>query len=290
VTPHQHNDRVWRPEDFWEIEPKYRESYDERTNAGVQEAAKSKIAIVAIARNAMPYLKNTLALVDEMAARFRQAVMYVYENDSADNTAEALDEFATRQWVSVEHATLKRDDYRGFEPERTVRLAEYRNRCRDWVEENAQDADYVCVLDVDPHGGFSVDGVFNSIGWLREKRAGSPHPGGMASYSLLLREENGEVRLAQYDAWAARLNWWEDRRNPQWFHLLLPPAASPPILFNSAFGGLAVYTREAYLAGRYSGVGAEGTPDCEHVAFHYALSKAGYGLYLNPGSRYIALC
>jgi hypothetical protein len=282
-----------RPEDIWHIEQKYRESFDKRTRAGVLEAARSKVAIVAIARTAMPYLENTLTLIDELAGRFRQAVMYVYENDSADNTAEVLDDFAIRQWVTVEHATLDREDYRGFEPERTVRLAEYRNRCRDWVEGNAPDADYVCVLDVDPQGGFSVDGVFNSIGWLLEKSdqaCGPLYPGGMASYSLFLRkDESGVLGMAQYDSWAARLNWWEDRKNPQWFHLFLPPPASPPIRFNSVFGGLAVYTRKAYLAGRYSGTGVDGTPDCEHVAYHHELSKAGYQMFLNPGSRYISI-
>lgn len=281
-----------RPEDFWKVEPNYQAGYEQKVADGAEAAMWSKVAIVAIARNAMPFLDGTLLLVNELAGRFKAAAMYVYENDSEDGTVEALDAFAAvRPWVTVEHATLQRPDLRGFEPERTVALAEYRNRCRLWVENNAADADYVVVLDMDPHGGFSVDGVLNSIGWIRElksRSSGDCGVGGMASYSLFVTVKDGEPELAHYDAYAARLNWWEDRRNMtghMWFHALLLPVGSPPIRMNSAFGGLAVYRTEAFLA---PGVHYAGG-DCEHVALHRSMAQAGYGLWLNPGCRYAAI-
>ncbi|NCX12307.1 MAG: hypothetical protein EBW73_05700 [Betaproteobacteria bacterium] len=165
-----------RPEDFWPIEDECLEQYLRFVGYGHEEAARSSVAIVAIARNIMPAGENTLLLLDELAARFRSAKFYCFENDSADQTIAVLDEFATtRPWVTVEHATLDRPDYRGFEEPRTYALAEYRNRCRQWVERNAADAQYVVVLDMDPHGGFLPDGVFNSIYWLMAAgRRGSP--------------------------------------------------------------------------------------------------------------------
>lgn len=279
-----------RPEEFWNIEPEYQQAYDANVSAGAEVASRSKVAIVAIARDCMPFLENTLILVDELASRFRSAAFYCFENDSTDGTDKVLDDFSIRQWVTVEHATLGRPNYRGFEDGRTHALAEYRNKCRDWVENNAKDANYVVVLDLDPQGGFSVDGVLNSIGRLCELACDSSPkalPGAMASMSLLVGYLGGEMRLAQYDAWAARLNFWEDRREKvggmMWFHMLFPPVGSPPIPMNSAFGGLCVYTNDAYLSGRYAG------GDCEHVAFHKSLREAGYQLYLNPGSRYAAI-
>ena len=279
-----------RPEQVWLVEPPYQEQYDKFVRLGADEAARAKVAIVAIARNAMPYLRNTLLLVDELAGKFRDCAMYVYENDSTDDTATVLDDFALRQWVTVEHETLGRPDVRGFEPERTVALAEYRNRCRLWVENHAADANYVVVLDLDPHGGFSVDGVLNSIGWMChemgiEKRL---DVGGMASHSLWVNVDDGEVTIAAYDAWAARLNWWDDRRDKMsmgWFHLLMFPVGSDPVPMNSAFGGLAVYRREAFLA---PGVHYAGG-DCEHVHLHKTMRQAGYQLFLNPGCRYFAV-
>lgn len=281
---YKQNMSIRRPEDFWDVD--YFESYKEHVEFGRVEARRQKLAIVSICRNAMPHLRNTLALVDELAGLWRDCAFYVYENDSVDETAAVLDDFAIRQWVTVEHDTLGGEDSRGFEPERTVRLAKCRTRCQEWVRRNASDANYVMVLDADPHGGFSVDGVLNSLGWFCEMLGESFHrrePGAMASHSLFVRKEEAGYGVAAYDAWAARLNHFEDRREHQWFHLLLPPVGSPPIPMNSAFGGLCLYRREAYLAGVYEG------GDCEHVLHHKAMQKAGYQLFLNPGSRYIAI-
>jgi hypothetical protein len=275
---------IRRPEDFWDVD--YVDSYNEHVEFGRVEARRQKLAIVAICRNAMPHLRNTLALVDELAGLWRDCSLYVFENDSTDETAAVLDDFAIRQWVTIEHDTLGGVDSRGFEPERTERLAKCRTRCQDWVRQNAADANYVMVLDTDPHGGFSVDGVLNSLGWFCEMLGESFHrrePGAMASHSLFVRKEEAGYGVAAYDAWAARLNHFEDRREHQWFHLLMPPVGSSPIPMNSAFGGLCLYRRDAYLAGVYEG------GDCEHVFLHRSMQRAGYQLFLNPSSRYVAI-
>lgn len=281
-----------KPEDFWRVDEGYQAIYDQKVADGAEAAMWSKAAIVAIARNANPFVGNTLALVEELAGRFRSAAMYVYENDSVDGTDSVLDEFASqRPWVTVDHDTLHRPDVRGFEPERTIALAEYRNRCRHWVEHHAADSNYVVVLDMDPHGGFSVDGVMNSIGWMRDLQSSVMRDcgvGGMASFSLYVTMTPDGPEFAHYDAYAARLNWWEDRRQRTghtWFHALLLPVGSPPIRMNSAFGGLAVYSTEAFLA---PGVHYAGG-DCEHVALHKSMRQAGYGMWLNPGCRYAAI-
>lgn len=279
---------VHEPEDIWAVEAAYAAAYAEKTEYGIAEARRQKLAVVAIARNAMPYLANTLRLVGELATRFRDLALYVYENDSTDETALTLDAFAAgRRWVTVEHDTLGGEDARGFQPERTERLAACRSRCQEWVRDHAADAGYVAVLDADPHGGFSQAGLLNSLGWFCELsgRGGRVlDPGGMASVSLLVRDEGGgRLSGAHYDAWAGRMNTYEDRRDHDWFHLFMPPAGSPPIPMYSAFGGMCLYSRQAFLAGRYAG------GDCEHVAFHRSMRQAGYQLFLNPGSRYVAI-
>lgn len=272
-------------------DPVFLESYKAHVAFGRGEAARAKLAIVSICRNAMPHLTNTLALVEETAGLFRDAVYYVYENDSTDGTNDTLDAWAAgRPWVTVEHATLHREDYRGFQKERTIALAEYRNRCVNWVRRNAPDATYVAVLDTDAHGGFSTEGVLNSVGWFADMMSCSNmslEPGALASWSLFAQRGVGDdenaIGLAQYDAWAARLNWWDDRRNHAWFHQLFLPVGSPPVPMNSAFGGLCLYRRDAFASLVYAG------GDCEHVAAHKAMRAAGYQLYLNPGSRYVAV-
>ena len=281
-----------RPEEVWPVGTDYTDQYTSMVATGLAAARHGSAVIVGIARNAMPYLANTMALVAEVVPSFSSCRMYIYENDSTDGTGEFLDAFAAENpWLVVEHDTLGGIDSRGFEPERTVRLAHCRNKCLEWVRATAPKASWVIVLDLDPHGGFSVDGVYNSIGWLQTKSTESAvaRPAGMASFSLWAehREEGMPPHIAQYDSWAARLNWWRDRRDEigfAWFSMLLFPVGSPPVPMNSAFGGLCVYSGEAFLS---AGVRYDGG-DCEHVSLHRRMHEAGYQLYLNPGSRYIA--
>ena len=278
-----------KPEGLWPVDSEYAELYAKLVATGREEASSAGVNIVSIARNAMPKLTNTLELVDGVRKGFARCQMFVFENDSADGTDAALDGHAARNdWFTVAHDTWGGTDSRSFERERTERLAKARNICFEWVKANGASNEYTIVLDLDPDMGFSVDGVFNSVGWLRETlRSGAANVGAMASFSLLRIEIEGEVRVAHYDAWAARLNWWRDRRDEDggmsWFSLLLPPVGSSPIPLNSAFGGLCVYRTEAFLAGGYSG------EDCEHVPHHRRMAEAGWGLFLNPGSRYIAI-
>lgn len=277
-----------RPEDFWVIDDQYVAEYEKMVRLGREVASDLNAVIVAIGRNAMPYLKNTLPLVDEVQAGFKSCRFFVYENDSTDGTDSYLDAWASsRPWMTVQHDTLGVIDSRGFERERTERLASCRNICHEWVRKNAADTTYTIVLDLDPHHGFSVDGVFNSIGWIGRLTPVPAlfQPGAMASYSLFIQQDGDQVRIAQYDSWAARLNWWNDRREQVgfgWFSSLLPPVGSRPIPMNSAFGGLCVYRTAAYLCGGYSG------EDCEHVPHHKRMQEAGWQLYLNPGCRYVA--
>lgn len=273
-----------RPEDIWPVDGEYADYYAKGVEGGRQVAKQVDANIVAICRNAEPFLVNTLYLCREVADGFKSCRMFVYENDSSDNTAGVLDTFAT-MWPSltVKHETLGTVDIRNaFQGERTERLAYCRNQCLEWVRKEASAAPYTIVLDMDPHGGFSVDGVFNSIHRLGEKMFAGYSAGGMASYSLY-RDSTG---FAHYDAFAARPVCWErDRRNEigfTWFSTFLPPVGSPPVEMNSAFGGLAVYYTAAYLDGGYSG------EDCEHVTHHRRMRQAGHKLWLNPGCRYHA--
>lgn len=278
-----------RPEECWPIEERYREAYDAIVEVGRLNAALYRLAVVMVARTACPHIQNTLSLVGELLdGPWRSTAFFCYENDSHDETPAVVERFcAGRPRACLVSEVLLEPDERGFQPGRTHRLAAARQKCKHWIAENVPGYEYVLVLDADPHGGFSVDGVYNSLGHFATMQSSQVTPrraGAMASYSLYVAANaDGTFGIAQYDAYAARLNWWEDRKQTAWFHALLPPVGSPPIPMNSAFGGLCLYTREAYRSLRYAG------GDCEHVHAHRAMRAAGHGLFLNPGSRYIAI-
>ena len=51
---------------------------------------------------------------------------------------------------------------------------------------------------------------------------------------------------------------------------------------DSAFGGLAIYRREAFLVGRYAGTDIQGGFDvADHIPFHQELRQKGYKIYIN---------
>jgi hypothetical protein len=60
------------------------------------------------------------------------------------------------------------------------------------------------------------------------------------------------------------------------------PESRDWISVNSAFGGLAIYDIQAFIAGVYSTNSDSETGICEHVAFNLDLRKAGWKIFINP--------
>lgn len=243
-------------------ESAFREDYEAAVRQGRETARDASVAFVAICRNAMPWLPRTLALVERTAALFRESTVFIYENDSKDGTKEVLAEWADGEtrYVSLNGNGRPHLNHT-IAPVRTHALAEYRSVCQRFVGEYiGQTPDYVIVFDTDPWGGWSVDGVANSIGQMDYDDTLY----GLASYSWAATSQPLAIH---YDAFAARLNCWQ-RRDQNWFHLWHPAVGSPPVEFRSAFGQLAVYRGYRYLQGRYGG------DDCEHVTFHRSIEEA----------------
>jgi hypothetical protein len=259
-------------------DPEFAENYASQVRVGRAVAASSTVAFVAICRNAMPWLPMTLGLIEEAGAMFREWSAYIYENDSADDTRDVLGGWADGQQRQASLNINGRPHLNGtIEPVRTRALAEYRAECQRWVRQG-DPVDYVIVFDADPWGGFSVDGIANSLAWMHA----DPTWYAMASYSWCEMNVGGSPFPAHYDAFAARLNHWQ-RRDQQWFHHWKPPVGSPPVEFRSAFGQLCLYREKPFIGGTYGG------EDCEHVVFHRSIhERTGMRLGLNPSSRCVS--
>jgi hypothetical protein len=270
-----------RPDVLLPPDPEFAEDYSRLVEEGRRVAARKTVAMVAICRNAMPWLPQTLALVEETGKMFREWSCYIHENDSVDGTKDVL--AAWHRWPQC-FARLE-DNGRPhlshtIAPERTHALAEYRNACREWVRYSTNPRpDYVIVFDTDPFGGWSVDGVATSVAHMERGDWW-----GLASLSYAEVEQGGRRFPIHYDAWACRWTWW-GQRSHEWFHAWRPPVGSRPVEMNSAFGQLAIYRSDAYLRGRYSG------ETCEHVPFHKSIAehpetRGRFGL--NPSSRVVS--
>lgn len=271
-------DRLLPPSDM------YIDQYHDYINMGKNIAKTSKIAVVSLARNCDKYLQNSIDTINSIVCK--KFSMFIFENDSIDNTKQILvDLKKSNTNIVVQLSNNNRPYLQDRSKERTSALAEYRNACLDFVKKRCKKYDYIIVLDLDANLGFSVDGIYNSIGWFDVLK----NVGGIASYSLALKIFRDEGILAHYDSFASRLNDWKPTsedcdQNNIWFRNLHPIIGSQPFHLRSCFGGLAIYRTKAFLSGRYSAeLGSE------HVKFHQDLYNNGYKMYLNPSSRFFSV-
>jgi hypothetical protein len=270
-----------RPDVLLPPDPEFAEDYARLVGEGRRIAARKTVAMVAICRNAMPWLPQTLALVEETGAMFKSWSCYIHENDSTDGTKDVL--AAWHRWPQC-FARLENNGRphlsHTIATERTHALAEYRAACQEWVRYSTNPRpDYVIVFDTDPFGGWSVDGVATSVAHMERSDWW-----GLGSYSWCeLQTGDGTIIPAHYDGFAFRWFGWQHRTPLDWFHLMRPVVGAPPVQVNSAFGQLAVYRSDAYFRGVYTG------ETCEHVPFHKSIAKRWPGRFgLNPSSRCVS--
>jgi hypothetical protein len=257
-------------------------AYREKACAGFELLGHSHVAIVGLARNcARPLAANLLRVLDIGKLCYGWS-FHVETNDNDDETVEVLEDFCREHpEATYRSSTLGRPHVPGeFAGRRTAALAEYREACQQWVREHARSSRYTIVVDLDLWAGWPHQALLAGVAWLNA----TPDAIGMASVSLF----HVDGRWLHYDAWALRGvgqpgTLYDDytRGEGQWKHHWLPPVGSEPVAVASAFGGLAVYRTECYLAGEY-----DGATDCEHATFHGSAARAtGRRMYVCPAMR-----
>lgn len=270
----------------------FADDFNSTHDIGCEAFAKARVSFVGLARNCAPHLTANLARLEMLVQHCREWRLHVETNDNEDATDQVLADFCGhyRQATFTSQRLGRQQFTAEFAGPRTQALAEYRAACQRWVAENAADADLVVVVDWDAWGGWSHAGFLHGVGSLVQ----TPDAYGMASVSLFEHPQVGMDSGKQpaispgwmhYDAWALRLNSPFDDYTAGvggWKHQWLPLVGTPPVPVVSAFGGMAIYQPDAYLAGTYDG------SDCEHVTYHASVAaKTGRRLYLDPAMRMV---
>ncbi len=247
--------------------------------------ARGHALVVGVARNVAADLRATIATLSRAIAPHARSVQWlVIESDSRDGTIaelEALErDVAGFRFISL--GTLSPTI-----PLRTARIARCRNqyltaircdpryRAIDWVV--VADLDGVCDL-ITPEGVASC--------WARD------------GWDACMANQRGPY----YDIWALRHPVWcpgdcfeqvaflrrhgieaERARDAAFYSRMITLAESDSWLeVDSAFGGLALYRRQALAHGEYVGLNAAGGEVCEHVSLHQAMRAAGAHFFINP--------
>lgn len=242
------------------------------------------VLVVGVVRNCSPHLRGDVERLRSALKSFANVRWLMIESDSEDDSVAILAQLAG-EVPSFRFISLGRLQERM--PLRTQRIAHCRNV---YIEEIKQDPEYaecayVIVSD--------FDGVNTLIGereilscWQRQ------------DWDVCTANQRGPY----YDIWALRHDdWcpndcWRQRRFLRRFDgdddatlraavyakMITIPPDEDWIEVDSAFGGLAIYRRQAIIQGRYVGVTRSGEQTCEHVAFHQDLKRNDCRIFINP--------
>lgn len=241
----------------------------------------SKVLICGTARNVGRKIESFVEVMEESFSEFTQVEFLICESFSNDDTIEVLSKIhsSKENFNFFTDLEVSKDEYR-----RTARIASARNQVLEKVREEYPDIDYVVMAD--------LDGVNRN---LTAKAVRSCWE--LSNWDVLCANQP----LRYYDIWALRSKGWVESDCWTEFEALKEKYSikksrsmavtskmrsirrtSDPIPVQSAFGGLAIYTREAFIAGSYRGLDSAGNEICEHVPFHSDLTTKGYKLYINP--------
>ena len=243
--------------------------------------SESTVLICGTARNVGKHVPKYFEILNSSFSSFKTVVFLVCESFSTDNTLAALE--------SIKGSDMKLEYFPDIkvsleETLRAVRIASARNSLQDKVKEKYSTFDYVVMADMD---GVNRD--------LTQKSVDScwDYP--------VWDAVTANQPFRYYDVWALRANGWSESDCWQDYRELLqsysPRKAreiavtskmksispnTPLIPVESAFGGLAIYTMDAFLSGKYIGLSSEGYEVCEHVGFHQAIKERGLNIFIAP--------
>ena len=249
-----------------------RAEYERRVQLGQRRMSASTAVISGLARDVAGVLPLTIARIEHIGAMFADYRVVIYENDSRDETASLLTEWAKRNH-RVDVTIERRGD--PINPmtrclKRAERMAYYRNQSLETIRARYPDFDHAIIVDTDLSGGWSLDGLANTFGHDDWDFVGSN--------GVIFKRVGLKINvLMQYDAWAYRRDEAFTPFTTKEVNNMTFTRGESLVPVTCSFGGLGVYRMPAYLAGQYAG------HDVDHVTHQQVARPKGFTrTFLNP--------
>lgn len=282
------------PEDIFLADNTKLSIYKHILDLGSNICKEKSILFCGICRDVGDVLERNILRIHRTGKMFKDYSIYIYENDSSDNTVEILKKY---QDDKLKYVSETREDknYRenldnGVDPWHSQRcniLADCRNNYLSYAQ-SLSNIDYICVIDLDIKGGWSYDGIKHGIFTLNNEDKAAC----VSSYGVLTEptnistlEEVSTKDYIMYDSFAFRANGVET------LHMLRLPThnrlhfvrGDNPLEVFSNFGGLAIYKLETLANQKYSSrEWKSGYVDPDHVMLNRSLRNLGYKILLDP--------
>ena len=263
---------------------------------------KPRVVITGIAHNvfhALPKVRE--CIMKTIQNTVEDYFIFFYENDSTDGTDSFLQNWAREDssHMFVKTEKLGRSCARQFRQgeilgQMTSRLAEYRNRCLEWIrtQKNLEVFDCLWILDLDLEHGWDTKQVSERV-FQRWCFSSGPYAfdnvalgvnglmGKMPYDILAFRSEEDGCGLGP-GAMGEQAYWLRSnlhRLKRKMYEKVLQTRESEtsqgicPV--QSCFGGMGFYPLGRALQSSYQGYldPFSSIPDCEHVSFHFGLFR-----------------
>jgi glycosyltransferase involved in cell wall biosynthesis len=267
--------------------------YKENSKKFISE---STIIVCGIVRNCGENLKRNIRTIDKICNLAQDYHVVMFENDSTDNTKQILTDWAgNRKNIHIslnDFNTITIPEKQNtlvnpvFSVHRIEKMASYRNFYLDYIEKEKLPGDYVIVVDMDVRKIY-LEGIVASFALNYEWDA--------LTSNGISRAPSSFFRKRYYDSYALIECGQENVpqtestiRATQYKWAFLKPDM-PLIRVASAFGGLAIYKREAITGCRY-GVLMNGDAKVEsrteHFFLYQQMKERGYDkIFINPAMR-----
>lgn len=255
---------------------------------GKDIAKQSKILFCGIARNVSKTLKKNIDRINYLGQRFKEHDIFIYENDSLDNTKEIIKQ------SNINFISEHREDEGYWNDIESGKTNNHLNRCNvlakcrniyiDYALQNRANYDYLCVLDWDIKG-WSYKGFFDSIFRLENDLNKNLYC--VSAYGVLSDFHNNAPiestigNLLMYDSFAFRPSndiVMNDYIQSQFNYY----KCIHPSIVRSNFGGMSIYKMKIALDHRYKAELNNGFVDCDHVCFHESMNSTGLFNIINP--------
>ncbi len=242
------------------------------------------VLIVGLVRNGSGKVGSDVIKLRAAVGSFSEVHWLLVESDSTDDSISELaalrEEVDNFRFVSLGSLQSRL-------PLRTQRIAHCRNVYLDEIENNPlyESIKFVIVADFDGINTLISQQAIDSC-WIK------------SDWAVCTANQAGPY----YDIWALRHERWvscdyllshefltgyglgveASLQATLFSRMITIPETSCWIEVESAFGGLAVYKREAIAGSRYSGLTIDGREVCEHVSFHANIRSRGNSIFINP--------
>jgi hypothetical protein len=274
------------PEDIFSPAKQKQSIYRYKVDTGRNICKDKRILFCGICRNVGHILETNILRLFRTGDMFKDYHIFIYENDSDDNTVEILNKYKSDQLNFISTARQDKDYAAGltngkdpWHENRCKVLSDCRNNYLQYAKQFSH-FDYLCVLDLDLLGGWSYDGIGHGIFTLNQ----SDNPC-VSSYGILTEctnraslEEISPEDYMMYDSFAFRplngINYDYDAFVLQNFNFIKFQRADDPVEVDSNFGGLAIYKMSDIGDKQYSSTCfKEGCVNPDHVEFHRQFDK-----------------